>query len=249
MSSTPFYFDWQFWSAVAAFAALILSQLPPLKQLFRKGRITIEKYETLFLCHTVGSPSAHLFVILKNIGNTKINVQSINLSVTRKNAAAFLLKGRGYQINPTDQQFVMLVPFEIEPNATWSHTINFMEIWNRDTQKEYKNIYTKIRESINEKNKLQSGTFLLQQECDSVAYNNICMFFERNFKWLDGEYEAEVVVNSKNGDVIAKDTFAFTLFESESDELKSWVADYKFGNGVYLPNSQNQVGVWVNLSN
>jgi hypothetical protein len=249
MPSTPFYFDWQFWSAVAAFAALILSQLPPLKQILRKGIVTIEKYETLYLSHTIGSPSAHLFVILKNVGNTTINVQSISLSITRKNSNAFLLKGRGYQINPTDNQFVMLVPFEIAPNTTWAHTINFIDVWNRDSQKEYKNIYIKIRDSINEKNKIQPMVFGSQQEADLVAYENLCNFFKHNFKWLDGEYEAEILVKNKAGDIIAQDSVVFTLFESESDELKSWVADYKFGYGIHLPASQNQVGVWVNLSN
>jgi hypothetical protein len=248
MASVPFYLDWQFWSAVAALSALILSQLPPLKQILKKGRVTIEKHGTLFLSHSIGSPSAHVFVILKNIGNTTTSVQSIDFLVKRKNSDSFTLKGRGYQINPSDQQFTMLVPFEIPPNKTWSHTINFIEAWNRDSQKEYKNIYIKIRDSINKKAQTPPIEHGVQHEADPIAYENICKFFKKNFKWLDGEYECEILVKNKVGEVITKGSVLFTLFESESDDLKSWEADYKYGYGVHLPLSPNQMGVWVELS-
>lgn len=248
MAPVPFYLDSQFWSAFAAIAALILSQFPPLKQFFKKGKLTIEKYGTLYLSHTIGSPSAHLFILLKNVGGTTVTVQSIDFSVTRKNSDSFLLNGRGYLSNPSDQQFTMLVPFEIVANQTWAHTINFIEPWNRASQKEYKGLYSQIRDSISGSHRLQTVLSEPRQEADAAVYEKLCQFFNKNFKWHEGEYEAEILVKNKAGEIIVKDSVAFTIFESESDELKSWVRDYKFGNGIHLPVSQNQVGVWVELS-
>ncbi|WP_351008814.1 hypothetical protein [Shewanella sp. S1-58-MNA-CIBAN-0166] len=247
MKEIPFYLDWQFWSAVAAVAALVLSQLPPVKLLFKKGVLTIEKHGTIFIHHTIGSPNINLFVILKNIGGSSISVHSIDMNIIRKSSTSFLLKGRGYANNPSDYNFVMLTPFEIEPNQTWAHTISFVDLWNRAEQKEYKAIYSNIRDTITEKNRVDPG-YTKRHEADESDYIKICNFFEKNYKWIDGEYDAEILVKDKENNVIAKDKVKFTLFESESDELRLWVEDYKYGNSIHLPVSQKQYGVWVDLS-
>jgi hypothetical protein len=248
MKEVPFYLDWQFWSSVAAFAALVLSQLPPLKLLFKKGVLTIEKHRTLFVHHTIGSPNINLFIILKNIGGSNISVHSIDMNIIRKNSASFLLKGRGYAMNPSDYNFTMLTPFEVEPNQTWAHTIGFTEIWDRAEQKEYKAIYSNIRDTITEKNRIDPPGIGERHEADESDYINICGFFEKNYKWIDGEYEADILVKDKENKVIANDKVKFTFFESESDELKLWTEDYKYGSSIHLPASQKQLGVWVELS-
>lgn len=248
MKEVPFYLDWQFWSTALAFTALVLSQLPPVKLLFKKGVLSIEKHRTLFVTHSLGSPNINLFMILKNIGGSNINVHSIDMNITRKNSDSFLLKGRGYAMNPSDYNFTMLTPFEIEPNQTWAHTISFAELWDRAQQKEYRAIYSSIRDTITEKSRVNPPEIGERHEADENDYIKICKFFDKNFKWIDGEYEAEILVKNKENKIIARDQVKFTFFESESDELKLWVEDYKYGNSIHLPASQKQLGMWVELS-
>ncbi len=248
MKEVPFYLDWQFWSTVAAFSALVLSQLPPLKLLFKKGVLTIEKHGTLFVHHTIGSPNMNLFVILKNIGGSNISVHSIDMNITRKNSDSFLLKGRGYAMNPSDYNFTMLTPFEVGPNKTWAHTINFSELWDRAKQKEYKAIYSNIRDTITEKNRVDPPGIGERHEADENDYKGICDLFEKNYKLIDGEYEAEILVKNKAGGIITRDLVKFTFFESELDELRLWLEDYKYGNSIHLPASLKQLGVFVELS-
>lgn len=245
MKDIPFYLDWQFWSAIAA---LVLSQFPPLKFWFKKGKITIEKYGTLFVTHSVGSPILHLFVILKNVGGSSINVHSIDMKIKRKNTSSFILRGRGYAMHPSDYNFTMFTPVEIRPDQTWAHTVSFNELWDRTKQKEYKAFYSNIRDVITEKNRVDPLGIGEKHEIDAIDYQKLCKFFDKNFKWFDGEYEAEILVKDKEDNVIAKDLVKFTLFESETDELNAWVEEYKYGNGIHLVNSQKQNGVSVDLS-
>ncbi|MUK42751.1 hypothetical protein GNP61_14430 [Aliivibrio fischeri] len=96
MEKVQWYLDWQFWSSIAAFLALILSQFPPLRVLLRKGKLTVEKYGMMYVSHGIGCPHANLFLIFKNEGGKTINVHSIDMVLTRKNANGFVLKGTGY---------------------------------------------------------------------------------------------------------------------------------------------------------
>ncbi|GGI81932.1 hypothetical protein GCM10007978_19630 [Shewanella hanedai] len=248
MKDVPLYLNWQFWSAATAFVALILSQLPPLKLLLKKGSLTIEKYGTLGISHSIGSPNVNLFVILKNIGGSSIGIHSIDMRIIRKNSAPFLLKGRGYALNPHDYNFTMFTPLEIGPNQTWAHTIGFSEPWDRTKQKEYKGLYANIRDTITDKHRETPLGIGERHEIDDDVYQNLCSFFDGNFQWTEGEYVAEILVKDKEDNIFAKDSVKFTVFESDSVELRTWTEDYKYGHGIHLPVSQKQTIVWVELS-
>ena len=57
---TPVPLDWTFWSAVVAFLALVLSQLPPLHILFRRAKLDAEGHSQMRITHNIGNPNAPL---------------------------------------------------------------------------------------------------------------------------------------------------------------------------------------------
>jgi hypothetical protein len=71
--------------------------------------------------------------------------------------------------------------------------------------------------------------------------------FERLFIWLPGEYVAELSVIAEPGSASFSHRYRFTLYESDSNELRSHIDDYKFGGGLAY-NVDRHVGAFVPLS-
>src|SRR6266446_5318609 len=83
----PFYLDWTFWTAVVAVLAVALSQLPPLRILFRRAALVMQPYARLIVTHYVGNPNVILHVQLTNSGGRDIRVVSLTLRLTRDDGA------------------------------------------------------------------------------------------------------------------------------------------------------------------
>lgn len=70
--------------------------------------------------------------------------------------------------------------------------------------------------------------------------------FERLFVWFPGEYVVELTVNAEPGSASFSKQYRFTLYESNSAELKSHVEDYPYGGGLSY-NVDRHAGVFVPL--
>jgi hypothetical protein len=60
--------DPSFWIALGTILALVLSQLPPLRILLRRARLTVQPFRRMLLYHAVGNPNSALVLILENHG-------------------------------------------------------------------------------------------------------------------------------------------------------------------------------------
>src|SRR5438552_18688660 len=93
---SPFYLDWTFWTAVVAFVAVILSQVPPVRILFRRAAIKVEPYDRLNVTHHLGNPNVHLHVQLRNTGGRSVRVSSVSLAVPRDDGPNAALQAQGF---------------------------------------------------------------------------------------------------------------------------------------------------------
>ena len=241
------YLDWQFWSTFVAFLALALSQLPPLKSLLKRGKVELKKHTAILIHHSVGTPNVNIFVSLKNVGGRTTDVGSLQIQLKRNGEALPLLLATGYFSDLNAQATTMFTPFELRTEESWAHTVNFHEKWNRTQQQEFRAISSKVRDTISEKLKrgpLPNGEL---HEANIEQVEQIHEQFVRNFQWLPGEYSGSINVLDQSDKLILSDELKFTLFESESSELKAGVDDYRYGYGIYLPVSQKQHGIWIDL--
>ncbi|EHC7291190.1 hypothetical protein [Vibrio parahaemolyticus] len=241
------YLDWQFWSAVAAFSALVLSQLPPLKSILKKGEIELKKQTSILIHHSIGTPNVNVFVSLKNVGGRAVNVNSIRIQLTRDGKELPILIATGYFADLNAQQTTMFTPFELGTGESWAHTINCHEKWDRSQRQKFRAISSKVRDTISDKLKqgpLPNGDL---HEANAEQIKEIHEQFVNNFQWLQGEYSGLLQVMDSNDKVMLSDEFKFTIFESESNELKAGVEDYRYGYGIHLPISQKQQGIWIDL--
>jgi hypothetical protein len=71
--------------------------------------------------------------------------------------------------------------------------------------------------------------------------------FNEMFVWLPGEYTLDLKIQVESGKSAFGKRYRFTLFESDSEELKSHTDDFKYGGGLSY-NVDRHVGIYVPLS-
>ncbi|MCW8344427.1 hypothetical protein MD535_00100 [Vibrio sp. ZSDZ65] len=238
--------DWQAIASVAAVLALLLSQLPPISSMIRNGNLIIERGSFVSLTTGFGTPNMAIYVVLKNAGGRLVNIQKLRINVKTDHNNSFSLDGAAYYLMPTDTTNVHFNPVEIKSGEIWNYNVNFYELWGRTMMRDVRKLSSTIREDI------QSDLMRAHAEerlgsAKASDVEHLHHIFEKNFKWLAGEYEATIEAIDRDDNVLALTTFEFTIFESESEELLNHKSEYKYGYGVCLPNSSKQSPLVIQL--
>lgn len=220
--------DWSFWAVVIAALAVALSQSPPIRLWFKRPRLDIELYSRIALTHKLGNPNAQIHIIISNVGGRTVRIRSLRLKFTRNGEHTFELPAQSYLQAPTDKDSVLFTPFSLNPGAEWSHIANCLNFFGRDDEKRYRDMESNLRQEIVAKRQQAPDTLV---EADVQYVQPLLEFFDRKFNWLPGEYELEVAVQGNS--VQANGNYTFTIFESESNELRTQTEGYKYGAGVY----------------
>ena len=226
--NTPFYLNWTFWAVVVAGLALILSQLPPVLSWFRRAKLDIDVYSRIGITHKVGNPNVTVHLILSNVGGRSLRIQSVSLDISRDGERVFSLPMQNYYEKPDSKGTLLATPFQLRPDEDWSHSGNFLNFFNRDDERRYKAMESAIRTNIQDKHDPVSDQLA---EADEEFVEPILAFFQEKFSWTDGEYEVQINVLSDK--VVASKKYRFTLFETESQELRKLADHYKYGSGIY----------------
>jgi hypothetical protein len=245
--SQPFYLDWQFWSAVVAIAALVLSQLPPVHLWFRPRRVEVEVHSRIQVTHKVGNPNVGMFVSVRNTGGRELRVRGLKVSLTRDGKAIGVYPALNYFESPSSQSPVLFVPFTVKPGETWAHATNFLNLFDRATEKLYRESESRLAADIRRKldARPEQDKQAVVAEPELVA--PFIDLFDQLFIWQPGEYVAELVVDVEPGSASFKQSYRFTLYESDTTELRGHTQDYKFGGGLSY-NVDRHVGVFVPIS-
>lgn len=245
--TVPFYLNWTFWTAVVAFVALALSQLPPLQLLLRPRRLDVEVHSRINLTHKVGNPNAALQVSIGNSGGRQLQIRTLRLNLVRDDDRLVVLPAQNYFETPSSQTSVLFVPFTLKPGEHWSHVVSFLNYFDRKTEKLYRERESALREDIHGKLRaLPKG----ENEMVRAEENLVQPFrdlFERLFIWEPGEYVAELVVEAAPGSATFKKPYRFTIFESDTADLRRQTDDYPYGGGIYF-NNERHIGVFVPLT-
>jgi hypothetical protein len=244
--SLEFLSDWKFWSFTVAFAALILSQLPPITLWFKKAKLDLELYSRVHLTHKVGNPNVQMHMILRNTGGRNVRIKAINIDIERDGKLVDSLEAQNYLPDPLNNQSVLLTSFSLAPNDEWSNRVNLLNFFDREEEKSYKNSEKKLREEIVRLRKDLADNDKSNVEVTDVFVQPFIDFFEKKFIWQPGDYKFHINITTLNEDADLKKSFRFILFESQSDDLKSYVKDFNIGVGIML-DSNGHSGVLVQV--
>ncbi len=218
--TTPLYLDWSFWAVVVAAVAVLLSQLPPILQWFKKAKLDIELYSKISITHKVGNPNLQLHLIINNIGGRKIRIKDISIELKRDGAPLTTLPAQNYLQNQNDQSTLLFTTFSLKPTEEWEHIINFLNFFSRDDENEYRSIEEKMLADFRSKRDALTEEPKKPIEINEDLVQPFHAFFERHFIWNIGEYQLKInIITDKENASISKN-YRFTVFESHTGQLE-----------------------------
>lgn len=122
-----------------------------------------------------------------------------------------------------------------------------MNLFDRLTEKQFREnlsaLDSDIRRKIRERPEEDKQAVIAEP-------NLVCLFnamFEKLFVWLPGEYVANLQVDAEPGSASYSKKYRFTLYESDTVELREHVKDYQFGGGLTY-NVDRHIGIDVPLT-
>ena len=244
--NVPLYLNWQFWTAVAAGLALILSQLPPIHMLLRRAKLEMELYSRIHVTHKVGNPNVSFHLILSNVGGRTIKIKGIILKIKRDGKPVMTLPAQNYFQTLTDTTPILFAGISIKPKEEWAHGVTFLNYFSRTNEKKYRDAESTLKADIFKKRKtLENKEDNAEAEKEYIT--PFLEMFKENFLWNPGEYQIQVSVLAVPEKAGIEKNYHFTLFESDSEELSKFQDDYKYGDGIYF-NSGNHLGIFVQIS-
>lgn len=229
--SNPFYLDWTFWAAVWALAAIVLSQLPPIHLLLRPKHV--EVHSRIGITHKVGNPNASVVVSVRNTGGRELRIKALRINVTRDGKPLLTLPVQNYFEAPSSTSSVLFVPFSLKPGETWAHSVTFFNDFDRQDEKQFREylsaLSTDIRRKIDARPPEQEKQAV---NADSILVLPFIELFNKLFVWLPGEYISELQVDAEPGSASYSKKYRFTLYESDTAELRTHIEDYQIGGGL-----------------
>lgn len=249
---TPLYLDWTFWQWVVSLSALILSLTPYVVRVIKGPRISLHMMNRISVQHTLGNPNITLFLIIQNTGGLAVRIRSITLEL-RKGEKVLTIPAKSYYPDASDSKLAVLAPFRLLPDHDWSHGVYFYPDFSREEDIEFRKITGNLKTNIQAKIPLlppvlPPNTAPALYEADPQFLQSAMNFFNSHFMWNTGEYTGTVTIHTEPTKAITSRRFRFTLFETESTELKNYSADYKYGLGVYFYNSEKHPGLSVSTN-
>jgi len=245
--STPLYLDWGFWSAIAALFALVLSQLPPIRLWLKSKNLDVEIHGNIQVTHKIGNPNLGAYLTIYNSGGRTVQIRSISMSIYRDRTLIGEYPANTYFETSSSSIPLFLVPFKLEPGEGWAHSITLLNSFERALDKRVRDCESALRTDIRMKLERRPDGDKTPVVAEPHFLEPFYALFNQLFIWLPGEYKAVLNVKTeKTGEVFAMN-YKFTLFESESAELRSHVEDYQFGGGLSYKVDRH-AGIFVPLA-
>lgn len=246
--SVPFYLDWTFWAAIWALVAIVLSQLPPIHLLLRPKRLDVEVHSRIAITHMVGNPNASVVVSVRNTGGRELRVRALRLNVSRDGKPLLTLPAQNYFEAPSSTSSVLFVPFSLKPGETWAHSVSFLNFFDRLTEKQFRENLSALDRDIRGKIAIRPPEQDKQAVvADPALVHPFVTLFEKLCIWEPGEYIAELQVDAEPGSASYSKKYRFTLYESDTAELRQHTEDYRIGGGLTFKIDRH-AGVNVPLS-
>lgn len=157
------------------------------------------------------------------------------------------MPGQNYYESPSAQSSVLFVPFTIAPSESWAHSVTFLNFFDRQTEKRFREslsaLDANIRKKLRERPEGEKGAVVAERDLVQPFFE----LFKQLFIWQPGEYVAELVVDAEPGSASFSKKYRFTLYESDTADLTAQLEDYPFGGGLTYK-VESHLGVNVPLT-
>lgn len=241
------------WTAIVAVLALILSQLPPVRELIKGVKVKITVPELVMLYHFMGNIQTNLFLDIHNVGGRTICIAKIECGIKNSSGSWWKLPAQTYYSREPPSQHGQPPPellmglISLKSGERWSETVRCFRLWTETEEEKVNDIIAKIRSNIIEK--IQQQIIPSQQlaEANEDFVKEAKDFFEKKFDLHKGNYQFFIATLSESNQVLNVRGFDFTLFESNIRALQAHTEEYKYGAGIYYPIMDPTKVVWIRL--
>lgn len=221
------------WSALAAWVALAASVGLPLWRWIRRPRLMVEIAAVANIKTVYGNPGMQLQVVLSRPPGRDLRIRGMRMNLQR-GGDAFTLPVHGLFLKPDDQLAVLWAPFALRAETEWSYLVNFVLQPERHDNRMIMAAQSALRADIVSKlAPLEKNA--PEVEGDPKIWQPLVEYSKQHFKWLPGEYRAELVVETMPKRSSNSIAFRFTIFESDTETLQSVFDGYRYGYGVCIP--------------
>lgn len=234
----PFYRKLAFWNTLIASFAVLLSQLPPVRNLLKAQKLEINVPAQLKIYTYLGDVHLQMPLTLYNDGGGSITIARIDAAIMDRNRHVWRLPDSNYYFDtPTgstttqyDLQWIVL-----KQGERWSRIVHFYKQLSEDKQGNEEELAYEFYQDQNKQpqqkaNSRPNGPNEINPELVQRAKD----IFQKSFSLHPGNYQFVVVAISESRKPIAMRGFDFTLFEGSFSKLKAQVDDYKYGFGGIL---------------
>jgi hypothetical protein len=243
----PFYLDWTFWAVVVAALALVLSQLPPVHLLLKPRRLNVEVHSRIHVTHKVGNPNVSMHVSIANNGGRPLRIRGLRLLIGKDGEPLMALPAQNYFETPSSQASVLFAPFSLKPGEAWAHVVTFLNFFDRQTEKSYRENESALRFDVQDKFRGRAESDKQPVIADPSLVAPFRQLLERLFVWYPGEYVMELVVEAEPGSATYAKKYRFTLYESDTADLRKHAEDYQYGGGISY-NVDRHIGLSVPIA-
>ncbi len=223
----------------AALLAVILSQLPPLYEIFEKAKAEISMDGWVTISHGLGQPRAMLPITISNDGSATLIVDSINCELiniaTKK---TWKMKAVTYVDQSSVQPFVQTREIPLGrlrrvPNSQWSETIHCVTQPSPAQVEAYQSIFMEMTDYLNSLPRLSpdSPAVVFPDEIWTKAREQ----FEVNFGLTPGDYVIKLSIFGDLNEEASHTSNKFQVSRGDITKLKRHVNSYKFGGGIIVP--------------
>lgn len=198
----------------------------------RPRRLEVEVHSRVLVTHRVGNPNVGLVVGLTNSGGRALRIRSLRLDLSRDGKPLVSLPAQNFFETPSSTSSVLLVPFSLKPGENWVHAVNFLNFFDRQTEKHYRECQYALNADIRQKIEARPKGIEDMVAADEKVVTPFLDLFSELFVWQTGEYIISLSVTTEPGSASYSKLYRFTLYESDTDELRRQTDDYRYGGGI-----------------
>lgn len=226
------------WSALSvsvAIVALILTQLPTIRQMTRGTDIRINTPQEISIWHDMGNINVGVFLDIHNVGGYTVNISSVECAILEKDTGkVFRIPVRTYSSERASN--LSLGTITLSADQHWTNYVQCSDFFPRAELEQVTDLKAKINtDLIDKRDKLSNqDKASVWIPIDDALYQKVVRFFDKKFGLTnEGNYQFFIKAVSDSGELLRVQGFDFTLFKSNIEALKEVVErDYKYGSGI-----------------
>lgn len=237
-------------SLFVAVAAIVLSQLPPIRSYFASATFQLSVGPTIYVEHTLGYIMLQPSIQLENDGDTQGKIDLLQASLRGVNGVELSLPGQLY-IEPPNVVGIAetMVPMQfmgafVPPGGKWEKHVRFFERLSDNDLLALERTKRTVGEEIMAAT-VSPITGL--KEISDGSFDTIAEEVNRRLApFVHGEFHLKFDAYDGAGDLVAQSCYRFSLGEEQKRALDKITAGYKVGQGLIFP-PLTEVGVYANL--